>query len=109
MTAEVPNDPPVRLNAIRAMGNIGSADGVAALVGFFGSTDDDALRAAAGHALAAICRNGQVALDDGAFQALMKGAQSGNAAVRASAFAALGASALTTEQARTCATTNRPG
>ncbi len=109
LSAELPSDPPVRLNAIRAMANIGDSNAVGALVGFFGSTDDDALRAAAGNAIAAICRNGSVALDDAAFAALIKGTGSDNADVRTAAFAALGSSALTPAQSIACATRNRPG
>ncbi len=109
LTANLPDDPPVRHNAIRAMANIGDAAGVGGLVAFFGSTDNDAHRAAAGNAIAAICRNGSVTLDEAAFNTLLKGTQSGSADVRSAAFSALGSAALTAEQSMTCATKNRPG
>ena len=109
LTASLPDDPPVRHNAIRAMANIGDAAAVGGLIAFFGSTDNDAHRAAAGNAIASICRNGSVTLDDAAFNTLLKGTQSGNADVRSAAFSALGSAALTAEQSMACAITNRPG
>ena len=109
LTVSLPDDPPVRHNAIRALANIGDAAAVGALVAFFGSTDNDAHRAAAGNAIAAICRNGSVTLDDAAFNTLLKGTRSGNADVRSAAFSGLGSAALTAEQSIACAIANRPG
>lgn len=109
LTANVPNDPPVRLNAIRALGNVGDPAAVGALAAFFGSTDDDNLRAAAGMAIAHIALEEDVALDDAAFGALLKGTKSGNANVRTAAFAALGATKLMPAQSLKVVNTNRPG
>jgi HEAT repeat protein len=107
--ADLPSDPPVRLNAIRAMGNVGDSAAIAALLDFFGSTDDDALRAAAGMAIGDICQAGDVTLDAKGFDALLKGTGSDSADVRKSAFAALGSANLTAEQSIKVAITNRPG
>jgi HEAT repeat protein len=109
LTGDVPDDPPVRLNAIGALGNIGDTAALTPLLGYFGSASDGALRAAAGHAIASICRKNPQALDDGAFQTLLKGTRAGDAGVRESAFAALGAAQLSPAQALACAVANRPG
>jgi len=105
----LPAKPPVRLNAIRAMGNIGDTAAVADLATFFGATDKDNLRAAAGMAIAHIAVKHDVALDDAAFGALLKGTGSANAGVRKSAFAALGACKLLPAQSAKVVNVNRPG
>ena len=108
LTADLPEDPPVRLNAIRAMANIGDQAGMAGLVTFFGSDAADDQRAAAGMAIAAICRKGETTLDDASFGTLLKGTRSTSDAVRKAAFAALGSAALTPDQSVQVATKNRP-
>jgi HEAT repeat protein len=107
--ADVPNDPPVRLNALRALANIGDVSALNGLVAFFGSDADGALRAAAGNAIAAICRKGPVVLEEAAFNTLLKGTADGDQGVRMAAFAALGSAALDAGQAVKVAAANRPG
>jgi HEAT repeat protein len=109
VTADVPDSPPVRLNAMRALANIADAGAMGTLVSFFGSSDNDLLRAAAGMAVASICHATPQTLDDAAFQALLKGTQSKRILVRAAAFAALGSANLTAAQSHACAKANRPG
>ena len=108
LTADVPDDPPVRLNAIRALANIGDAAAMGPLVDYFGKAGGPALKAASGFAIAAICHNSPQMLDDAAFQTLLTGTGSDAILVRASAFAALGSAQLTAEQALACAQANRP-
>ena len=111
---EIPSDPPVRHNAIRALGNMNDTSSVEALAAFFGSTDDTSLKAAAGHSIAQLCRKGTVMLSDGAFKALLGGTKMGGSedaeiAVRDAAFAALGSAALTEDQSLQVVMSNRPG
>ncbi|MCZ6786721.1 MAG: hypothetical protein O7E54_06095, partial [Planctomycetota bacterium] len=102
---EVPSDPPVRHNAIRALGNMNDTSAVEGLAAFFGSTDDNSLKATAGHSIAQLCRKGTVTLSAGAFKALLGGTRMGGGedgdaeiAVRDAAFAALGSAALSEDQ-----------
>ncbi len=108
LAAEVPNDPPVRPNAIAALAALADASAMDALVKYFGSESDAGRQAAAGNAMAAICRANPVDLDDGAFQTLMKGTRSGDANVRNAAYAALGAANLTAQQRAGVAQSSRP-
>ncbi|MHC4971587.1 MAG: HEAT repeat domain-containing protein [Planctomycetota bacterium] len=109
VTADVPDSPPVRLNAIRALANIADAGAMGTLISFYGSSDNDLLRAAAGMAVASICHSTPQTLDDAAFETLLKGTQSDAVVVRAAAFAALGSANLTAAQSHACAKANRPG
>ncbi|MHC4490528.1 MAG: HEAT repeat domain-containing protein [Planctomycetota bacterium] len=109
VTADVPDAPPVRLNAIRALSNIADAGALGTLISFYGSSDNDVLSAAAGMAVASICHATPQTLDDAAFQTLLKGTQSDAVLVRAAAFAALGSANLTAAQSHACAKANRPG
>ncbi|MHC4958593.1 MAG: HEAT repeat domain-containing protein [Planctomycetota bacterium] len=106
---DLPDDPPVRNNLLRAIGNIGDASAVGPLAQFFGATDNDNLRAAAGMAIASVCNRGDVSLDDASFKALLKGTTSASAGVRKAAFAALGSAKLVPAQSMKVATTTRPG
>ncbi|MHC4548898.1 MAG: HEAT repeat domain-containing protein [Planctomycetota bacterium] len=108
LTADVPDDPPVRLNALRALANLGDPAAMGDLISFFGSTDDNPLKAAAGRAIAAICHAGPQTLDEGAFKSLLAGTQSDDEGVRAAAFGALGSASLTDAQALAVAKANRP-
>ncbi len=108
LTADVPNDPPVRLNALRAMGNLRQEGGLGALVTFFAGTDDDDLKTAAANAIASVMRATRSAMDEGQFKALLAGSQSSNSKVRTAAFAALGAAGLTDEQVVAVAGSARP-
>jgi len=107
LTADVPDDPPVRMNAILALANLGDPAAAAPLIAFFGGASG-AAKAAAGAAIAALGRKNPMVLDDGAFQTLLAGTADSDALVRASAFDALGACQLTAEQALACAIANRP-
>jgi len=109
VTADVPDSPPVRLNAVRALANIADAGAMGTLISFYGSADNAVLRAAAGLAVASICHAAPQTLDDAAFQTLLKGTQSDKILVRAAAFAALGSANLTAAQSHACAKANRPG
>jgi HEAT repeat protein/CheY-like chemotaxis protein len=109
VTADVPDTPPVRLNAIRALANIADAGAMGTLISVFGSSDNNLLRAAAGMAVASICHSAPQTLDDAAFETLLKGTQSDAIVVRAAAFAALGSANLTAAQSHACAKANRPG
>lgn len=109
LKADLPAEIPVKLNATRALGNIGAADCVAPLVELFGSGADAGLRAAAAGAIVSICRRGDISLDDAAFQTILKGTADADEKVRAGAFAALGASRLTAAQALEAAVRTRPG
>jgi CheY-like chemotaxis protein len=109
LKADLPAEIPVKLNATRALGNIGEADCVAPLVELFGSGADAGLRAASAGAIVSICRRGDIALDDAAFQTILKGTADADEKVRAGAFAALGASRLTAAQALEAAVRTRPG
>ncbi|MEE8107043.1 MAG: HEAT repeat domain-containing protein [Planctomycetota bacterium] len=111
---EIPSDPPVRMNAVRALGNLGDASAVENLAAFFGKTGDAGAKAAAGNAIASLARRGTVSLSDGAFKALLGGTQGGGeggdgAAVQDAAFAALGSSSLSEAQSLEVTKTNRPG
>jgi len=108
LTADVPEDPPVRQNAIHALANLGDPGALPALVAYFGNAKGAELKAAAGNAIAAICRKSPQPLEDDAFQALLKGTRSGDASVRAASFAALGAAQLSAAQAHACVIANRP-
>ena len=107
LTADVPEDPPVRMNAILAMANLGDPAAAAPLISYFAGASGPS-KAAAGAAVAAIGRQNAMQLDDTAFQALLAGTASGDALVRASAFEALGACKLTDQQSVACAVANRP-
>lgn len=107
LTADVPDDPPVRLNAILALANLGDPNATGPLLGFFGAASG-APKAAAGMAVASLGRQNPIVLDDAAFQVLLAGTRDGDAAVRAAAFAALGACQLSADQALACAVANRP-
>ncbi|MGQ0612527.1 MAG: HEAT repeat domain-containing protein [Planctomycetaceae bacterium] len=109
LSSGAPEDPPVKLNALRALGNIGDASAVGALASFFGGGESAGLRASAGSAIGAICRGGNVALDADSFKALLGGTQDADGSVRGAAFAALGGANLTPEQALRVAMANRPG
>jgi len=108
LTADVPEDPPVRQNAIFALANLGDPGALPALIDFFGQAPSGELKAAAGFAIAMICRKSPQPLDDAGFQALLKGTRSGDVAVRAASFAALGAAQLSAAQAHACVIANRP-
>jgi len=108
LKAELPSEVPVRLNAIRALGNIRDGSAVQALADYFASESDAAHKAAAATSIATICRSQGVTLGDDAFNKLLKGTRSGEANVRNAAFAALGSSQLTPAQMRTVAMRNRP-
>ncbi len=107
LTADVPEDPPVRMNAIVAMANLGDPAAVAPLIAYFGGASG-ASKAAAGMAIADIGQKNALSLDDAAFQVLLAGTSGDDANVRASAFAALGSARLTPEQALACVVVNRP-
>jgi len=109
VNADVPDTPPVRLNAMRALANIADAGAMDTLISFYGSSDNDELRAAAGMAVASICHATPQTLDDAAFETLLKGTQSDAIHVRVAAFAALGSANLTAAQSYACAKANRPG
>jgi len=108
LTADVPEDPPVRQGAILALANLGDPGALPALIDYFGNASSDELRAFTGFAIASICRKSPQPLDDAGFQALLKGTRSGDMAVRAASFAALGAAQLTPAQAHACVIANRP-
>jgi len=108
LEAEVPNDPPVRPNAIQSLAALADASAMGALVSYFGSESDTDRKAAAGSAMAAICRHNDVELDDTAFETLMTGTRSPAANVRNAAFATLGAANLTAEQRASVAQSSRP-
>ena len=108
LAAELPADVPVRLNAIRAMGNIRDGGSVQALADYFAGESDAAHKSAAANAIATICRAQGVTLGDDAFNKLLKGTRSGDISVSNAAFAALGSSQLTPAQMRTVAMRNRP-
>jgi HEAT repeat protein len=108
LTADVPDDPPVRMNAILALANLGDPAAAAPLIAFFGGASG-ALKAAAGLAVADLGRKNAMQLDDPAFQTLLAGTISDDALVRAASFAALGACHLTDEQSLACVVANRPG
>lgn len=107
LVADVPEDPPVRMNAIRALANLGDPAAAAPLISYFGGASG-ASKAEAGKAIAELGRKNALALDDAAFQTLLAGTGSGDALVRAAAFAALGSARLTAEQSLACAVANRP-
>jgi HEAT repeat protein len=107
LTADVPDEPPVRSNAILAMANLGDPNATGPLIGFFGAASG-ASKAAAGKAVASLGRKNPIVLDDAAFQVLLAGTGDGDPDVRASAFAALGACQLTPDQSLACAVANRP-
>jgi HEAT repeat protein len=107
LTADVPEDPPVRMNAIQALANLGDVNAAGPLITFFGSSSG-ASKAAAGSAIAALGRKNAITLDDASFQTLLAGTKDADASVRAAAFDALGASQLTPDQALACAVANRP-
>lgn len=107
LTADVPDDPPVRLNAILALANLGDPAAAAPLIAYFGGASGVS-KAAAGLAVADLGQKNALMLDDAAFQILLAGTGSDDALVRASAFAALGSAHLTAEQSLACAVANRP-
>ena len=107
LAADVPEDPPVRMNAILALANLGDPAAAAPLIAYFGGASGDS-KAAAGNAIADLGRKNALTLDDGAFQTLLAGTGSGDGDVRASAFAALGSARLTPEQSLACAVASRP-
>lgn len=107
LTADVPDDPPVRMNAILALANLGDPNAAAPLIAYFGGASG-ATKAAAGLAVAALGQKNAMRLDDTAFQVLLSGTASADAAVRTAAFAALGACQLTPEQSLACVVANRP-
>lgn len=107
LTADVPEDPPVRMNAILALANLGDPAAAAPLLAYFGGASG-ASKAAAGIAVAELGRKNALILDDTAFQILLAGTGDGDALVRASAFAALGSAHLTAEQSLACVVANRP-
>jgi len=109
LTADVPDDPPVRRNALRALANIADPAATGALISYFGQAADGALKAEAGLALAEIFHKAPQSLDDAAFDTLLKGTQSSDPAVYAAAFGALGSATLTPAQQVKCARLNRPG
>lgn len=109
LTAEIPADPPVRHNAIRALARLADPASRDGLVAFFGSGAPAEQRAAAGMAIAAVCRANPGTLSDDAFQGLLKGTHDADAGVRAAAFAAIGSSSVTAAQAYEVAKSNRPG
>jgi HEAT repeat protein len=96
------------MNAIHAMANIGDGMAVAPLIAFFGSTDDSGLKAAAGNAIAALCRANGVEMDDESFKTLLAGTADEDLGVRIAAYDALGAAQLTDEQIAEAAMQNRP-
>lgn len=108
LTADVPNDPPVRMNAIHAMANLGDGAALAPLIEFFGKTDDNGLKAAAGNAIAALCRANAAEMDEDSFKILLAGTAADDEGVRNAAFGALGAAQLTDEQIAKAAMQNRP-
>jgi HEAT repeat protein len=99
---------PVRLNALRALGNVRDAGSVQALADYFASESDAAHKAAAADAIAMICRAQGVTLADDAFGKLLAGTRSGDMTVSNASFSALGSSQLTPAQMRTVAMRNRP-
>jgi CheY-like chemotaxis protein len=109
LTADLPEDPPVRTNAIRALGNLRDPSGLADLITFFAWGAPAAHRAAAGMAIAEITRANSTAFTDDQFHALLKGTKDADADVRKSAFAAIGSSSVTAAQAYEVAKMNRPG
>jgi len=109
LKADLPADIPVKLNATRALGNIGDAGSIAALVEQFSGGADAAHRAAAGMAIVGICRRGEVSFEDAAFDALLRGTKDEDTGVRQAAFAALGAGRLSAAQAVRAAVETRPG
>lgn len=105
--SEAPAD--VQLAAVNALGNLGDASAVAKLGEVFGKGGDAGMRAAAGNAIAGICRRGQVVLDDATFGVLLRGTSDSNADVRMAAFTALGSADLSAAQSMNVARANRPG
>jgi HEAT repeat protein len=106
--ADLPDDVPVRLNAINALGNVRDSAAVQPLADYFAAESDAAHKAAAGHAIAKICRAHGVTLADDAFAKLLDGTRNADMGVANAAFAALGSSQLTPAQMRTVAIRNRP-
>jgi|GEM_PF-1869476 len=106
--ADLPDDVPVRLNAIRALGNVRDSAAAQTLADYFAKESDAAHKAAAGHAIAQICRAHGVTMSDDAFAKLLDGTRHADMAVAGAAFAALGSSQLTPAQMRTVAIRNRP-
>jgi HEAT repeat protein len=110
LEADVPEEPPVKRNAIRALGNLGDPAAVDPLAAFLAKSGESAaLRAAAAGAITAICRRGEVRLGAGAFEALRKGTADADESVRAAAFVALGSASLDAAQAWQIARENVPG
>jgi HEAT repeat protein len=107
LTADVPDEPPVRMNAILALANLGDPAAAAPLIAYF-SGASGVSKAAAGLAVADLGRKNAMQLDDTAFQVLLAGTSADDALVRASAFAALGACHLSPEQSLACVMANRP-
>jgi CheY-like chemotaxis protein len=107
--ADLPDDPPVRLNAIRAMRNIGDAASLEPLASFFAKGGGADARAATAAAIAAVCQRNPTTLPDDAFKALLAGTGDADASVRSAACSALGSSNLTPEQANAILLANRPG
>jgi len=108
LTSDVPDDPPVRLHAVMALGNLQDAGAVGPLVAFFGSADDAALQAAAGMAIASTLHANALPMSDGDFDTILKGTGSDDMNVRKAAFAALGSAQLTPEQVVKMAGATRP-
>jgi len=108
LKADLPDELPVRLNAINALANIHSAGSLQNLADFFAGADDGEHKAMAGMAVAAVCRAHGITMTEDVFGKMLDGTGSSNPRVRLSAFAALGSSQLTPVQMRTVAVRNRP-
>jgi len=108
LKAELPDDIAVRMNAIRAMANIADAGTLDPLVEYFAGAGDANLKAAAGMAIAAVCRAHGITMAEDAFNKVLDGTGSADAGVRLASFAALGSSMLTPAQMRAVAMRNRP-
>jgi len=108
LKADLPGDIPVRLNAIRALGNIRDAGTLQALADYFAGESDPQHKAAAGMAVASVCRAHAITLSDDVFAKMLDGTGSSGGGVRLASFAALGSSQLTPAQMRSVAMKNRP-
>jgi hypothetical protein len=77
-------------------------------VDYFAGENDANQKAAAGMAIAAVCRAHGITLTDDAFNKVLDGTGSADGGVRLASFAALGSSMLTPAQMRSVAIRNRP-
>ncbi|MEM8883551.1 MAG: HEAT repeat domain-containing protein [Planctomycetota bacterium] len=106
--AELPDDIPVRIGAIRSLGNIRSPGSLQQLANYFANESDPVHKAAAGLAIANVNRAHGITMTEDVFNKVLAGTGSSDAAVRLAAFAALGSSQLTPAQMREVAMRNRP-